>query len=404
MKYLVLLADGAADYPIEELGGRTPLEAAHTPYLDSLAPESRMGMLETVPADMPPGSEVANLAVLGYDVHAVYQGRGVLEAASMGVDLADRDLAMRCNLISLLSDGTIKNHSAGHISSAEAAQLIDALNEHFRDEDFSFFPGVSYRHLFVLPKGSDKIECTPPHDVPGFPFQDYLVRAQTPDGQHTALLLNKIILESQQVLENHPVNKERVRRGKDPANSVWFWSQGYRPKMESYQQLFGKSGSVISAVDLIFGIGVYAGLDVIHVEGATGLYDTNYEGKAEAALQQLKSRDFVFLHVEASDEAGHEGDAQLKVKTIEYFDGRLLKTILKSIDSVGDEVAIAILPDHPTPCALKTHVHDSVPFMIRTPGIAGDGISRYTEQFAQSGSFGWRKGTEFIRIMFGMID
>lgn len=404
MKYLVLLADGAADYPIEELGGKTPLEAAHTPYFDSIAPESRMGMLETVPEDMPPGSEVANLAVLGYDVHAVYQGRGVLEAASMGVELSSHDLAMRCNLISLLPDGTIKNHSSGHISTEEAAQLIEALNDHFTDAAFSFHPGVSYRHLFVLPHGSDKIACTPPHDVPGYSFHDYLVRAQTDEGRETARLLNEIILESQRVLSDHPVNRQRIRQGKDPANSVWFWSQGYRPKMETYEHLYGKSGSVISAVDLIFGIGVYAGLDVIHVDGATGLYDTNYEGKAEAALQQLREKDFVFLHVEASDEAGHEGDAQLKVKTIEYFDGRLLKTILESIDSVGDEVAIAVLPDHPTPCALRTHVHDSVPFMIRTPGIAGDGISRYTEQFAQSGSFGQRKGPEFIRLMFGIID
>jgi 2,3-bisphosphoglycerate-independent phosphoglycerate mutase len=400
MKYLVILADGAADFPIPELGGRTPLQAAHTPYLESLCSKSRMGLLETVPSDMPPGSEVANLAVLGYDVHEVYQGRGVLEAASMGVELESNDLAMRCNLICLEADKTIRNHSAGHISTDEASQLIQALNEHFSDQQFRFYPGVSYRHLFVLNGGSDRISCTPPHDVPGTDYREVLVKAESPDGEKTAGLLNWIIEESQKVLSDHPVNQIRISEGKDPANSVWFWSQGHKPKMTRYEELYGKTGSVISAVDLIFGIGVYAGLDPVHVEGATGLYDTNYEGKAAAAVEQLKKKDFVFLHVEASDEAGHEGNAQLKVKTLEYLDQRLVRVILESLPEIDDSVAIAVLPDHPTPCSLRTHVHDPVPFMIYTPGIPGDGIPVYDEESVKQGSLGLLHGTQFIRLLF----
>jgi 2,3-bisphosphoglycerate-independent phosphoglycerate mutase len=400
MKYLIILADGAADYPIAELGDRTPLQAAHTPAIDELCEQSRLGLLETVPSDMPPGSEVANLAVLGYDVKQVYQGRGVLEAASMGIDLESDDLAMRCNLICLDEQGLIVNHSAGHISTEESQQLIAALNDHFASREFHFHPGVSYRHLFVLPKGSDRIQCTPPHDVPGTDSAQVMVRATAPDGQATAELLNSIILESQQLLGEHPVNRRRVAAGKHPANSVWFWSQGYRPRMSTFAELYGKSGAVISAVDLIFGIGVYAGLEGIHVPGATGLYDTNYEGKAAAAVEALKEKDFVFLHIEASDEAGHEGDPQLKTRTIEYLDSRAVRPIMEALKEFSEPVSIAILPDHPTPCALRTHVHDPVPVMIHTPGIEGDRIGTYDELSAAGGSLGLMHGPQFIRTFF----
>lgn len=399
MKYLIILADGAADHPIAELGGKTPLQAAHTPHIDQLCRKSRLGLLETVPADMPPGSEVANLSVLGYDVKKIYQGRGVLEAASMGIDIHEGELAMRCNLI-CIEDGRIKNHSAGHISTEDSHELMAAISEHFRQERFSFFPGVSYRHLFVLPQGSDRIQCTPPHDVPGTPYREVLVRASSEEGQETAGLMNWIIEESQKVLADHPVNRRRIAEGKDPANSVWFWSQGYRPKMKTFAELYGKTGSVISAVDLIFGIGVYAGLEPIHVEGATGLYTTNYEGKAQAAVEQLKKKDFVFLHIEASDEAGHEGDALLKKQTIEYLDSRAVAPIMEALTAFEEPVSIAILPDHPTPCAIRTHVHDSVPVMIWNPGIEGDGISSYDEQSAAQGSLGSLRGDEFIRTLF----
>ena len=399
MKHIIILADGAADHPIEALGGKTPLQAANTPNIDALCERSRLGMLETVPADMPPGSEVANLSVLGYDVRRVYQGRGVLEAASMGVDVADGELAMRCNLI-CVNDGKIKNHSAGHISTEEAEELITALNEHFDSKGFSFYPGVSYRHLFILPGGSDRISCTPPHDVPGTACADVMVKSIAPEGTETADLLNWIIEESQMILQDHPVNRKRVEAGKDPANSVWFWAQGYRPQMETFAELYGKNGAVISAVDLIFGIGVYAGLEPVHVAGATGLYDTNYEGKAEAAIEELKKKDFVFLHFEASDEAGHEGDFELKVKTLEYLDSRAVKPIIEAVSQFKEPVSIAILPDHPTPCAIRTHVHDAVPVLIFNPEVPGDGITSYDEESAKQGTLGTMVGPQFIRTFF----
>ncbi len=404
MKYIVILADGAADFPLDILGGKTPLQAAHKPYIDTLCMNSRMGLLSTVPDDMSPGSEVANLSVMGYDVKKVFQGRGVLEAASMGVDVKPGELAMRCNLVSLNPDGTIKNHSSGHISTEEAGELIKTLQNHFRDSRFSFYPGVSYRHLFVLQGGSNSIVCTPPHDAPGAYYRDVLVKPVTQEGKQTASILNGIIEESREILSRHPVNLKRISEHKDPANAVWFWSPGYRPKMETFQELYGKTGSVISAVDLIFGIGIYAGLEPVHVEGATGLYDTNYEGKAAAAIEAVRKKDFVFLHVEASDEAGHEGDAPLKVKTIEYLDRRLVRPIIEAVSAMDEPVTIAILPDHPTPCSLRTHVHDPVPFMIYTPGLKGDGIVKYDEESAKQGSLGLLKGKDFLRLLFGILS
>lgn len=399
MKYLIILADGCSDYPIESLGGKTPLMAAHTPHIDALCARSRCGLLKTVPDDMPPGSEIANLAVLGYDVHAVYQGRGVLEAASMGVDLGEDDLAMRCNLICLDGEGRIKNHSAGHISTPQAHDLITLLNDKAAKGGGQFYPGVSYRHLFVLPQGSDHIRCTPPHDVPGRPFREVMVQSSGPSGEKTAALLNQLILESQDLLKNHPVNRERISAGRDPANSIWFWSPGYRPQMKTFQELYGKTGAVISAVDLIYGIGAYAGFQAIKVPGSTGLHDTNYEGKARAALDALREVDLVYLHIEASDEAGHEGDADLKVRTLEYLDQRVLKTIVEESERMEEEVAIALLPDHATPCALRTHVHDPVPFLIYHPGTPPDAVQTYNEDSVKNGHYGLLEGDGFIRAL-----
>ncbi|MDR4987667.1 MAG: cofactor-independent phosphoglycerate mutase [Bacteroidales bacterium] len=404
MKYIIILADGCSDYPIDRLGGKTPLMVANTPNIDALCKKSRCGLLSTVPDDMPPGSEIANLAVLGYDVHAVYQGRGVLEAASMGVDLKDDDLAMRCNLISIDEAGRIKNHSAGHISTEEAHQLIDFLNQKISHKDFRFHPGVSYRHLFVLNKGSNEIQCTPPHDVPGAEYRDLLVRAESGNGSKTAGLLNNIILLSQALLGDHPVNKARVAAGKDPANSVWFWSPGYRPKMKTFMELYGKTGAVISAVDLIYGIGAYAGFEAVKVPGSTGLYDTNYEGKARAAVDALNRVDLVYLHIEASDEAGHEGDVDLKIKTLESLDQRVVKYIAEQTRQMNEPVAIALLPDHPTPCELRTHVHDPVPFMIYHPGAQPDKVQVYDEESVKEGHFGLLKGNGFIRALLGQHD
>ncbi|MGI6218260.1 MAG: cofactor-independent phosphoglycerate mutase [Bacteroidaceae bacterium] len=400
MKHIIVLGDGMADHPLPELGGKTLLQEAHTPWMDLLARKGRVGRLITVPAGFHPGSEVANMSVLGYDLPSVYEGRGVLEAASMGIDLAPGELAMRCNLI-CIEDGRIKNHSAGHITTEEADELIRFLQEKLGNERIHFHTGIQYRHLLVVSGGSKDIETTPPHDVPGQPFRPLLARPLNESAKAFADLLNDLILKSQALLEEHPVNLRRQAAGKDKANSIWPWSPGFRPKMETLSARFPqvKSGSVISAVDLIRGIGRYAGLRSIEVEGATGLYDTNYEGKVAAAIEALRGGDdFVFLHIEASDEAGHEGDVQLKKRTIENLDARIVGPLYQTLSQWQDEpVAIAVLPDHPTPCALRTHVAEPVPFLIYYPGIEADSVSAYDEISAVEGSYGLMKEDEFIR-------
>jgi 2,3-bisphosphoglycerate-independent phosphoglycerate mutase len=399
MKYIIILGDGMSDRPIQRLGDKTPLMVAHKPAIDSLCARGRCGKFITVPADMPPGSAVANLAVLGYDPSKVFQGRGVLEAASMGVELGPKDLAMRCNLI-CIENGKIKNHSAGHISTEESLELIETLNEKLGSKGMTFHPGVSYRHLFVLADGSNAVFCTPPHDVPGTNFADVMVKAARPEGEGTSDLLNRLTLQSQIILKDHPVNRLRIARGKDPANSIWFWSPGHKPKMKTLKELYGLRGAVISAVDLVKGLGVYAGMDIIEVEGATGLYDTNYEGKAQAAVNALKSGyDFVYLHVEATDEAGHEGDVDLKIKTIEYLDRRIVRFIIDETEKMDEDVAIAITPDHATPCDVRTHVHDPVPFIIYHPGETPDGVMRYDEASVENGSYKTIKGDAFIKAL-----
>lgn len=397
MKHIIILGDGMADEPIPELGNKTPMEAAETPTMDWLASHGRVGLLKTVPVGYHPGSEVANMSVLGYDLDKTFEGRGSLEAASMGVPLLDDEMAMRCNLI-CIENGIIKNHSAGHISNEEAAELIASLNEKLADDNVHFYQGVSYRHLLKIKHGDKRILCTPPHDVPGTPFRDVLVKAETVEAQATADLLNNLILRSQELLENHPVNLKRKAEGKDAANSIWPWSPGYRPKMQTLMERFGiRSGVVISAVDLIRGIGVYAGLRPVLVEGATGLWDTNYEGKVAAAVAALKDNDFVFLHIEASDEAGHEGDYNLKIRTIENLDSRVCKPIVQAVQGMDEPVAIAVLPDHPTPCHIRTHTSNPVPFLIYRPGETADGVEAFSERSAQDGSYGLLEGDQFIK-------
>ena len=396
MKYIIVLGDGMADEPIEALENKTPLQAVSKPAIDWVAAHGRSGMLATVPDGFAPGSEIANLSVLGYDVPKVLEGRGSLVAASMGVKIEDGEMAMRCNLITI-EDGKIKNHSAGHISNAEAAELIAFLQKELGGEDVNFFPGVSYRHLLKIKGGSKRIVTTPPHDVPGTPYKDVLVRAADTDGEPTARQLNELIERSMTLLENHPVNLARKAAGKDPANSIWPWSPGYRPQMQTLMQRYGiGSGVVISAVDLIKGIGVYAGLESIDVEGATGLYNTNYEGKAQAAIEALRTHDFVFLHIEASDEAGHEGDVALKMKTIEYLDRRIVKPILDAVSTWDEPVSIAILPDHPTPCALRTHTSKPIPFTIYRTNEPGDEVQAFDEFAARKGSYGDLSGDQFM--------
>ena len=397
MKSIIILGDGMADEPIEALGGKTPMQYADTPYMDKLAEMGVTGRMKTVADGFHPGSEVANMAVLGYDLPTVYEGRGVLEAASIGYDLKPSEMAMRCNLICVEGD-ILKNHSSGHITTEEADELIRFLNEKLGSDRIHFYTGVSYRHLLVVKGGDKRLDCTPPHDVPLHPFRPLMIKPEAPEAQETADLLNNLILQSQEILKDHPVNLQRIAAGKDPANSIWPWSPGYRPAMQTMQEMYGfKQGSVISAVDLIRGIGVYAGLEVIDVEGATGLYDTNYEGKAHAALEALKTNDCVYLHVEASDEAGHEGDVDLKIRTIENLDKRAIGILFEELQKWDEPVAIAVLPDHPTPCAIRTHTNTPVPFLIYKPGQEPDSVTRFDEFSVLEGKHGILEKDEFIK-------
>ncbi len=399
MKHLIILGDGMADWAVPSLGNKTLLQYADTPYMDRLAKMGKTGMLKTVADGFHPGSEVANMSVMGYDLPTVYEGRGVLEAASIGVDLQPDDMAMRCNLVCVEGE-LLKNHSAGHISTEDADVLIKYLEEKLGSDKVHFYTGVQYRHLLVVKGGDKHVACVPPHDVPLKPFRPNLVKALRPEAEETAALLNDLIMKSQELLANHPLNLKRVAEGKDPANSIWPWSPGYRPKMEPLSDKYPsiKKGSVITAVDLIRGIGHYAGLRCIDVEGATGLYNTNYEGKAQAAIEALKTDDFVYLHIEASDEAGHEGDVPLKLKTIEYLDRRAVGPIYEAVKDWDEPVAIAVLPDHPTPCELRTHTAEPIPFLIYYPGIEPDNVSTYDEVACQKGEYGLLDKDEFMNL------
>ena len=415
MKHIIILGDGMADLPVERLGGKTLLQYAHKPMMDQLAREGRCGRLITVPEGFPPGSEVANTAILGYDLNKVYEGRGPLEAASIGYEMADDDLAIRCNIITL-ADGKIITHNGGNLETDDARVLIDYLNETLAKpineragcERVKFITGIQYRHLLVIKGGSKHIVCAPPHDHPNEAWRPLLVKAEdcpeepnrlTP--QQTADLLNELILKSQDLLASHPFNIERAKRGERQANSIWPWSGGYRPSMETLMQQYPqvKSGTVISAVDLIRGIGHYAGLKIVEVEGATGLANTNYEGKAQAAIEALRQDDFVFVHVEASDEAGHDGDLELKLKTIEYLDQRLIAPIYQEVSKWAEPVCIAILPDHLTPVEMRIHVGQPVPFLIWHRGIDADEVQQYDEVSCVSGAYGLLKLDEFMHAL-----
>lgn len=397
-----------ADHPVERLGGKTLLQYADTPYMDMLAKNGRTGRLITIPEGFQPGSEVANTAILGYDLNEVYEGRGPLEAASIGYDMRADDMAMRCNIITL-ADGRIKNHHGGHLTTEESDILIKYLDRQLGNEDIKFITGIQYRHLLIIRGGNKHIVCAPPHDHPEEEWRQLMVRPEhgwenRRDGdrmtaQQTADIINTLILKSQQLLEQHPFNKERAAQQKDAANSIWPWSGGYRPKMDTLQQMYPqiKEGDVISAVDLIRGIGRYAGLNRVTVEGMTGLADTNYENKAQAAIDMLRQHDFVYLHVEASDEAGHDGDLELKLKTIENLDRRIVKPVYEEVSTWTDTpVCIAILPDHPTPVELRIHVAEPVPFIIWHPGITPDGVETYDEVSCVSGSYGLLRLEEFM--------
>ena len=405
MKHIIILGDGMADHQVASLGNKTLLQYARPEYMNRLAREGRTGRLVTVPEGFPPGSEVANTAILGYDLNKVYEGRGPLEAASIGYEMADDDMAIRCNIITL-EDGKIITHNGGNLETQDADVLIKYLNETLAKpineregcERVKFITGIQYRHLLVIKGGNKHIVCAPPHDHPNEPWRPLLVKAEIPEAQETADLINELILRSQELLAQHPYNIAKAAKGERQANSIWPWSGGYRPSMETLMQQYPqiKSGAVISAVDLIQGIGKYAGLRIIKVPGATGLANTNYEGKAQAAIDALKKDDFVFVHVEATDEAGHDGDIDLKLKAIDYLDKRLIKPILEAIEQMDEPVCVAILPDHPTPVELRIHVKEPVPFIIWHKGITPDEVQYYDEVSCVSGGYGLLQLNEFM--------
>lgn len=412
-----------ADWPIESLGGKTLLQYADTPYMDMLAKQGKTGMLKTVQDGFHPGSEVANSSILGYDQNEVYEGRGPLEAASIGVELAPNDMAIRCNIICIEGDH-IKNHSCGRLETEEGDILIKYLQENLGNERVHFYTGVQYRHLLVIKGGSKYLKCTPPHDVPLKPWRPLLVKPDLEaeaksavkselSATETADLINDLIIKSQELLSKHPFNAQRIAEGKDPANSIWPWAGGYRPHMVPLTTTFPqiKKGAVITAVDLIRGIGSLAGLRIIDVEGATGLYDTNYEGKAQAAIEALKTDDFVYLHVEASDEAGHDGDLELKLQTIENLDKRAIGPIYEEVKNWGvpgtptadlEPVAIAVLPDHPTPVAHRTHTNEPIPFLIYAPGIEADKVETFDEFSCKEGICGSLEKDGFIKAFMNI--
>ena len=380
-KYCIILGDGMADEPLAELSGLTPLEAAHTPNMDYIAREGAMGLLKTVPDGFAPGSDIANLSVLGYDPTVCYTGRGALEAVSMGISLGDDDVAYRCNLVTIEND-ILDDFNAGHITSEEGAQLLASLNNHL--SGMVCHPGISYRNLLIIP-GGHGCESTPPHDITGQSIGNYL-----PKGPDAERLLDAMRI-STEVFATHPVNLDRVKKGKKPATSIWPWSGGKRPEMRSFQVMTGLTGGIISAVDLLNGIGTYAGMEIIKVPGATGFIDTDYQAKARYAIEALKRLDFLFIHVEAPDEAGHMGSIEEKVKAIERVD-EMIGTIMKEFNG-----RIAVLPDHPTPIRIKTHTAEPVPFAIL--GKDKDDTTRFSEKEGAKGMYGLLAGTDLIPLL-----
>ncbi|MBW7957015.1 MAG: cofactor-independent phosphoglycerate mutase [Deltaproteobacteria bacterium] len=381
MKYIILIGDGMADAPIESLGGKTPLESADTPNMDRLAGAGRFGLFRTVPGGFSPGSDVANLSVLGYSPAKYYSGRAPLEAASIGVKLGPSDIAFRCNLVTLIEkDGStvMGDYSAGHISTEEARDMVLDLDSALSREGVRFYPGTGYRHLMVWSGGSKDLKTVPPHDI-----SDKAIGPHLPKGEGAEKLINLMNL-SQDVLKNHPVNAKRVAEGKKPATSIWLWGQGSAPAMPTLKERFGVNGAIISAVDLMKGIGIYAGLEVIKVEGATGYIDTNYKGKADAALKALETRDFICVHIEAPDEAGHNGNLGHKLQAIEDFDSKIVGPVMEGARRLGP-FAVMVLPDHPTPIALKTHTSDPVPFVLFRDGDEGSPVKFSEKNAAATG-------------------
>jgi 2,3-bisphosphoglycerate-independent phosphoglycerate mutase len=396
MKYVILVPDGMADLPMKELNDRTPMEAADTPNMDMIARKGIVGMVSNIPKGMIPASDVANLSILGYNPKEYYCGRGPLEAANLGVQLEGADVAFRFNMVTIYEDKMV-DYSAGHITTKEVEVLVKKLNEKLGDDKYRFYPGCSYRNLCTVkslsPEKADKLaglQCYPPHDILDMDIKKYL-----PQNEELVSLMRK----SQTILEKHDINKVRIDLGQNPANMIWFWGQGKKPEMPLFKDKFGVTGSIISAVDLLKGMGKVLGLEVIDVPGATGYYDTNYEGKAEAAIETLKDNDMVFVHVEAPDEAGHNGDILAKITAIENFDKKIVGKIAKSLEGTED-YRILVLPDHPTPISIRTHTADAVPFLMTGKNIEPDEVAVYSENAAKAGSLSLKNGSELLDHFF----
>ena len=391
MKYIILVGDGMADRPLEELDNKTPLEAAKTTNMDIIASGGVLGRVKTIPDKMSAASDVANMSILGYSPEQYYTGRGPLEAANLGIELEGNDIAFRCNFITTNND-TLTDYSAGHITTKEAQILIDVLNRKFAGAEIKFYSGVSYRNLLVIKNAPAElldVQCFPPHDIMGKSISRHLPKAKS------AELINSLMKESNQILASQEINHVRIDLGENPASMIWLWGQGKKPDFPSYKQKYNLSGSIISAVDLIKGLGRLLDLDVINVPGATGFYDTNYEGKAKAAIKALKEKDFVFLHLEAPDEAGHNGDLREKITAIERFDYSIVGKILSAFKNKKD-FRVLVLPDHATPLSVKTHTAEPVPFAIFGKGVEACGLSAYNEKEAQKSTLFFDKGYELI--------
>ncbi len=403
MKYVVVLYDGMADYPVEALGGKTPMQKANKPIFDSLAKRGEVGLVRTIGEGLKPGSEIGNLTVMGYDPRKYFTGRSPLEAISIGVKMADDDISLRCNLVTLsdeenYDDKTMVDYSAGDISSEEAAKIIKTVQQNFGGGEFDFYSGVSYRHCLIFHKGTiDLGTMTPPHDISGRVVGPYI--STSPNAQKLTSLMRK----SYDLLKDHPVNIERIKQGKRPANSIWLWGEGTKPTLPPFSELYGVKGTVISAVDLLKGIGIAAGMQTPEVEGATGYIDTNFEGKANAAVDALKKDcDFAYIHIEAPDECGHRYEPENKVKAIEYIDSRVLPIVIKGLEEIGEDYKIMILPDHPTPLSTRTHASDPVPYMIYQKSKEKDsGVESINEESAKkTGNFidaGYELMNKFIK-------
>ncbi|MHA1292069.1 MAG: cofactor-independent phosphoglycerate mutase [Promethearchaeota archaeon] len=408
MKYIIIICDGAADWPIEELNNRTIFEATDTPNLDWIASRGKMGLFRTIPPGMEPGSECANMTIMGYNPKKELTGRGPLEALSAGVSLSNSDLAFRCNLITI-ERNIIKDHSAGHITTEEGKILIKQIQSSLGENGVDFFPGVQYRHILRLDgiKFSEKVITTPPHDKLGKPYKDFLVKPRDLNdikAKFTADFLNKLIEKSYKVLSQHEINKIRANQKKNMATNIWVWGGGKKPNLKPFKEKYGLKGSVISAVDLIFGLGIAAGLEPIHVDGATGLPDTNYSGKANAALAELKKKDIIYLHIEAIDEMGHTGDPEKKISALKDFDEFIVKPFIKAEKEFNQELVIAVLPDHSTPCKIRTHSDEPVPFAIYNPleesKIKSSRI--FSEKSGKEGEYGLiNNGEDFMRLFLG---